>query len=211
MRKGRDRSYERGRAERERNDGRSRIAQIAARLMAEDGIEDYAAAKRKAARQAGLPDTRELPTNEEVEAALRTHQTLYGGAEHRERLRALRERALDVMQGLERFNPYLTGSVLTGTAGKYADINLQLYTDFGKDVELFLIDNDIPYRAGERRLWCGEDVRTVPAFTVDDDGLEIQIVVLERDDLRKPVRTTPEGKPLERAKPEAVRALADAK
>ena len=30
---------------------------------------------------------------------------------------------------LERFNPYLTGSVLTGSAGKYADINLQLYTD----------------------------------------------------------------------------------
>ena len=36
-----------------RNDTRSRIAHLAARLMAEDGIEDYALAKRKAARQAG--------------------------------------------------------------------------------------------------------------------------------------------------------------
>jgi len=193
--------------ERERNDVRSRIAHLAARLMAEDGIEDYAAAKRKAARQAGAPDTRQLPTNEEIDAALRTHQTLYGGEAHLERVRELRTRALEVMRGLERFNPYLTGSVLTGTAGKYADINLQLYTDDGKDVELFLIDRDIPYRAGERRLWCGEEVRTLPAFSVDDEGLEIEIVVLERDDLRKPVRTTPEGKPLERAKPEAVRAL----
>ena len=193
--------------ERERNDVRSRIAHLAARLMAEDGIEDYAAAKRKAARQAGAPDTRQLPTNEEIDAALRTHQTLYGGEAHLARVRELRTRALEVMRGLERFNPYLTGSVLTGTAGKYADINLQLYTDDGKDVELFLIDRDIPYRAGERRLWCGEEVRTLPAFSVDDEGLEIEIVVLERDDLRKPVRTTPEGKPLERAKPEAVRAL----
>jgi hypothetical protein len=37
--------------ERTRNDMRSRIAHIAARLMAEDGIEDHALAKRKAARQ----------------------------------------------------------------------------------------------------------------------------------------------------------------
>jgi hypothetical protein len=193
--------------DRGRNDERSRIAHLAARLMAEDGIEDYAAAKRKAARQAGAADTRQLPTNEEIDDALRTHQALYGGDAHRERLRELRSRALRVMHGLERFNPYLTGSVLTGTAGKYADINLQLYTDEGKDVELFLIDRDIPYRAGERRLWCGEALKTLPAFSVDDEGFEIEIVVLERDDLRKSVRTTPDGKALERAKPEAVRAL----
>jgi hypothetical protein len=59
-----------------RNDRRSRIAHLAARLMAEDGIEDYALAKRKAARQAGLPETRELPTNEEVEQALRNYREI---------------------------------------------------------------------------------------------------------------------------------------
>ena len=64
---------------RSRNDERSRISHLAARIIAEDGIEDYAAAKRKAARQAGVPDTRQLPTNDEIDAALRTHQTLYGG------------------------------------------------------------------------------------------------------------------------------------
>jgi hypothetical protein len=56
-------------------------------------------------------------------------------------------------------------------------------------------------------LWCGDALRTVPAFTLDDDGLEIEIVVFALDDLRKPVRTSPEGKPMERARPEAVRAL----
>ena len=60
-----------------RNDMRSRIAHLAARLMAEDGIEDYALAKRKAARQAGVPDTRELPANEEIDAALRAYQQIY--------------------------------------------------------------------------------------------------------------------------------------
>jgi len=199
---------DRGRSpERERNDERSRIAHLAARLMAEDGIEDYASAKRKAARQAGVADTRQLPTNEEVDAALRTHLALYGGGTHLERLRELRTRALAVMRDLERFNPYLTGSVLTGTAGKYADINLQLYTDNEKAVELYLIGRGAAYRAGQRRLWLGDTVRTVPAFTVDDGGVEIEIVVLGLDDIRTSVRTTPEGKALERARPQAVAAL----
>jgi hypothetical protein len=193
--------------DRTRNDERSRIAHFAARLIAEDGIEDYAAAKRKAARQAGVPDTRQLPTNEEIDAALRTHQTLYGGDAHVARIRELRGRALEVMKELARFNPYLTGSVLSGNAGKYADINLHLYTDEGKDVELFLLNRGIGYRAGERRLWCGETLRTLPAFTVDHDGTEIEIIVFARDDLRQPVRTNAEGKALERARPEAVQAL----
>ncbi len=70
-----------------RNDERSRIAHLAARIIAEDGVEDYATAKRKAARQAGVADTRQLPTNEEVEAALRTHHSLYGGDVHAQRVR----------------------------------------------------------------------------------------------------------------------------
>jgi hypothetical protein len=193
--------------DRTRNDERSRIAHLAARLIAEDGIEDYAAAKRKAARQAGVPDTRQLPTNEEIDEALRTHQTLYGGEAHLERVRELRTAALQVMRELARFNPYLTGSVLSGTAGKYADINLHLYTDEGKDVELFLLNRGIGYRSSERRLWSGDALRSFPTFTVDYHGTEVELVVFERDDLRQPVKTNPEGKPLERARPDAVQVL----
>ena len=136
-----------------RNDTRSRIAHLAARLMAEDGIEDYALAKRKAARQAGAPDSRRLPTNEEVDAALRIHQQLYQEETHRVRLRELRGRAVKVMREFTQFNPYLTGSVLSGNAGKFADINLQLFTDNIKAVELYLIDNRIPYKTAQSRLY----------------------------------------------------------
>jgi hypothetical protein len=114
------------------------------------------------------------------------------------------------MRDLEKFNPYLTGSVLSGTAGKYADINLQLYTDNEKGVELYLMQRGGGYRAAQRRLWLAEEVRTVPAFIVEDAGLEIELVVLTLDDLRNPVRATPEGKPIERARAHAVQALIDA-
>lgn len=190
-----------------RNDTRSRIAHLAARLMAEDGIEDYALAKRKAARQAGLPDARELPTNEEIAAALKLYQDIYHEAEHRDRLRVLREKAVRAMRELAQFQPYLTGSVLNGNAGKYADINLHVYTDNMKAVELYFIDRRIPYQAAQARLYTAEEPRTVPVYTVNDGGVDIEITVLSTRDLRVPVKTSLEGKAIERAKLAAVEQL----
>ena len=56
---------------------RASIANAAARLMAEDGITDFHLAKKKAARQLGLPDHVAFPDNAEVEAELRIYQRLY--------------------------------------------------------------------------------------------------------------------------------------
>lgn len=190
-----------------RNDRRSHIAHLAARLMAEDGIEDYALAKRKAARQAGTPDARELPTNEEIDAALKTYQQIYHRDEHRDRLRTLRAIALRAMRQLAQFNPYLTGSVLSGNAGKYADINLHLYTDSAKAVEFYLIERKIPYRTAQSRLYCGAEPLTAPVYTVDDDGAEIALTVLTPRELRGALRTSLEGKSIERAKLQAVEVL----
>jgi hypothetical protein len=195
---------------RSRNDVRSRIAHIAARLMAEDGIEDHALAKRKAARQAGLPDTRQLPDNDEIDEALKAYQQIYQHNEHHSRLQRLREKALSAMRQLQQFNPYLTGSVLNGNAGRYADIDLQLFTDSVKAVEMYFIDRRIPYKTAQRRLYSGEAERTVPVFLVHDDNVEIRVEVLTAEDLRRPLRAKPNGKAIERAKAEAVEALLSA-
>ena len=56
---------------------RARIAAAAARLMAEDGIDDFALAKRKAARSLGAAETEALPGNDEIEAELRAYLALY--------------------------------------------------------------------------------------------------------------------------------------
>ena len=189
-----------------RNDQRNLIAQYAARLMAEDGIEDYALAKRKAARQAGAPDSRQWPTNDEVAEALRAYQQLYQEDVHRDRLRALLEKALRAMRELAQFEPHLTGSVLSGNAGKYADINLQLFTDDVKAVELFLINRDIRYRVGEKRLFSGELAQTVPVYLIDDEGTEIEIVVLTQREKRLALKSTGSGRPIDRARIEGLLA-----
>jgi hypothetical protein len=85
-------------------DMRARIAAAAARIMAEDGIDDFALAKRKAARQLGAADTHALPRNDEIESELRAYRELYQAGEHPELIEELRRVALEVMQALERFH-----------------------------------------------------------------------------------------------------------
>jgi hypothetical protein len=181
---------------------RERIAHLAARLMAVDGIDDYALAKRKAARQAGAPDTRNLPNNDEVEHALRAYQQLYQADEQRGRLRHLRQRAREMMELLARFDPYLSGAVLSGSAGKYSDIELLLFTDSMKDVEMFLLDRRIAYRSGEQRMHIGDEARGVPKFNVSTEHADFEITVFEPRDLRAQIRSAPEGRPLERVRME---------
>ena len=79
---------------------RLQIAAAAARIMAEDGIDDFALAKRKAARQLGLDDAYSLPRNEEVEEHLRAYQALYQDEDQAQCLAELREIALELMQEL---------------------------------------------------------------------------------------------------------------
>lgn len=202
---------DRGRSdERSRRNERERIAHLAARIMVEDGVEDFGVAKRKAARQAGVSNTHQLPGNDEINKALRDYQQIYHADEHRDRLRILRETALRAMRELAAFNPYLTGSVLTGIAGKYAGINLQVFTDDAKMVEMFLMERRMQYRMGERILYCGDERLNLPTFTLDDDIVEIEIVVLTPMDLRASLKTSPEGKSIERARLIAVEELLDA-
>src|SRR5690349_17622929 len=156
---------------------RARIAAAAARLMAEDGLEDFALAKRKAARQLGAEDTQALPKNEEIETELRAYQSLYQGEEQRKRIQYLRERALEAMQLLARFRPYLAGPVLSGTAGRYSDIDLQLFTDDGKAVELFLLSRNIAYDIAEERRFAGDQSRAVSILKLDWQGIALNLAI----------------------------------
>lgn len=186
---------------------RTRIAAVAARIIAEDGIEDYAAAKRKAARQLGAGDTQSLPNNDEIEAELRVYQSLYQETEQRERVRHLRSQALAAMEQLADFKPYLTGPVLKGTAGRYADIDLQVYADSGKELEIFLLNRNIPYQTSESRHYSGNQERAVSVLSMDWEGTPVRLSVYWPGDEHRSVKTSLLGRPLERAGLDAVRTL----
>src|SRR5258706_4608042 len=178
---------------------RVRIAAAAARLMAEDGIDDFALAKRKAARQLGATDAQALPGNDEIEAELRAYRDLYQPGEQEEVIAELRRIALDAMQVLERFNPYLTGAVLKGTAGPYAEIELQLFPESTKDVELFLLERHIPFSTHETRRFPGDRVHPVSAFTLAWEDHPLKLSVFDPRDERFALKTSQTGKVMDRA------------
>ncbi|HEX6296444.1 MAG TPA: hypothetical protein VFZ74_07680 [Burkholderiales bacterium] len=178
---------------------RARIAAAAARLMAEDGIDDFALAKRKAARQLGATDAQALPANDEIEAELNAYRALYEPEEHAERIAELRGIALDAMCALERFRPYLTGPVLKGTAGPYAGIELQLFPESPKDVEIYLLDRNIPYATQEGRRFSGDRARAVSVLTLAWQGAPLKLSVFDPRDERIALKTSQAGRVMDRA------------
>lgn len=158
---------------------REQLAHQAAKLMAEDGITDHAFAKRKAARQLGAADTQHLPSNQEVDDALHSYRLLYQRDSHPGILYQLREEALTTMRLLAEFHPYLTGSVLSGTAGEQSDINLMLFSDDAKAVLLFLLKHKIDFEDGSWKVRVGGHEETVPSYTLTSEtGTQIHIIVL---------------------------------
>jgi hypothetical protein len=186
---------------------RTRIAAAAARIMAEDGVDDFALAKRKAARQLGALDTQSLPRNDEIEAELRAYRALYHADEHARVIAELRRVALDAMRALERFHPYLTGAVLKGTAGPYAEIDLQLFPDSAKDVEIFLLDRGVSFATHEARRYSGDTAHAVGVITLVWDSVPTRLSVFDPRVERLALKTSVAGRVLERAGISEVSAL----
>jgi hypothetical protein len=180
---------------------RSSIASAAARLIAEDGITDYAFAKRKAARNLGLPDTVALPDNAEVEEELRIYQRLFQGNEQSERIARLRRHAARLMSLLDPYSPYLTGSVLEGTAGRYAEIDIQVFADSAKEVEIFLLNHQFEYEHREPRTDRAEAV-----LALDLGDAIANLVVYPPHEERVTLRTR-DGRIRERVRLPALEAL----
>ncbi len=187
---------------------RQRLAQEAARIMAEEGVGDFHTAKRKAAARLGANDTRNLPRNTEIEQELRSYQRLFLADSQPQRLDRLRRVALQAMGFLAHFQPRLVGSVLEGTAGVHSDVNLQLFADSPEEVNLFLMEQQIPFEHAERRLRFGEgEGEAFPAFRLLADQVAVELVVLPPKLLRQAPLSPVDGRPMQRASRAAVEAL----
>lgn len=166
---------------------RQRVAQVAAQMMAEEGVGDYAYAKKKAARQLGMTENSAMPTNLEIEEELRLYHSLYS-EDQPEALLQLRQDALFTMRLLSKFRPHLTGSVLDGTAGKHSDTHIHLFADSAKEVEIFLLNQQIPYTLDEKSFRVSDKRSTdrlrVPMIVLEGPNGRIKLSIFDYDDLR---------------------------
>ena len=100
------------------------------------------------------------------------------GAPQQAVLHKLRAQALRIMRELDIFDPLLTGSVLRGTATPYSDINLMLFTDSQKDIELYLLNRDLKYKTGEKRFRFSGSARMAPVLLLRFSGeADVQLAV----------------------------------
>lgn len=172
------------------------LAQVAARLVVEDGME-YAAAKRRAVRQLGLSPRTALPDNAAIDAAVREHIAIFCADTQPAELAALREIALAWMERLNAFRPHLGGAVWHGTATRHSDVYLQLFCDDPKAPEWALLDHRVDYRPGEVNGWRGEPVQAL-TLRVRCEPLEqwvlVHLMVHDLDDVRGALKPDGQGR-----------------
>ncbi len=178
---------------------RTRISQEAARLMVEHGIRDYRAAKQKAVLRLGVADSRNLPRNDEIEAARLEHQRLFNSHRQPQQLRRLRATALQAMQLLADFQPRLVGAVLSGSAGRYDPVTLHLFSDTVEEIALLLMEKQIPFQPEEYRLRLNGTGQALPGYRFIAEETEIELVVFPTNRVHQPPVSPVDGKPMRRA------------
>ncbi len=184
------------------------LAQEAARIICEQGIQDYRVAKMKAAERLGMSTHGSLPGNPEIEQAVSEHLSLFGRESHVDLLHALRRAAITAMEMLDAFMPRLVGPVLNGTAGETSAVNLHVFADSPEQVAWTLEESRISYRPFERRVKSRRnETRNHAAFRFALGDASIEATVFPYDGIRQAPISPIDGKPMRRADTRAVREL----
>ena len=179
---------------------RQRLAQEAARVLIESGSRDFAMAKRKAAEHLSAHDTRNLPTNLEIEQALAEYQRLFRSENQPQTLQKLREVAYEAMSFFSDFQPRLVGPVLSGTADTNTAITLHIFSDTYEDISMLLLNNNIPFENQDKRLRISHDSYEVyPCIVFYAEQQRIEAVVFPKNKHGLKPLSPIDGKPMQRA------------
>lgn len=178
--------------------------------MATEGQRSYLLAKQKAAARLGASSRNGLPSNSEIEQALRDWQQLYGGEEHWQTLTQLRQAAVQAMRYLKDFRPRLVGPVLEGTADQFSRICLQLFSEDPDAVVRFLINERVPFEQERRRVrWHDDDYREIDVLVLEAGDHTVEMALMVGRDAMQALPSPIDGKPQSRASLDDVVALLD--
>lgn len=184
------------------------LAQEAARIIVEQGIQDFRLAKTKAAERLGLGERGSLPGNSEIQQAVSEHLNIFRRESHASLLEALRRAALSAMEILATFRPRLVGPVLCGTVAENSAVNLHAFSDTPELVAMMLEKQGLGCRPFERRLKSrpGQGQAFAGYSFFHHDTL-IEVTVFPVDGMRQAPISPVDGRPMRRADRAAVRDL----
>lgn len=189
---------------------RLEIAHEAAKILIQSGNENYLFAKTKAARQLGISDNKLMPSNIEIESALIEYQSLFRANKQANTLHNMRQTALKAMSFFKDYSPFLTGSVLSGTADQHSEIILHLFEDTPELIGLLLEQNQIPNRLCERRLQFKKNIpEYFSAYTFLAGEIEVVVMILPTLTRKHSPLDPINGKPMRRATIKQLKQLID--
>jgi hypothetical protein len=187
---------------------REQLAQEAARLMVESGIENFGLAKRKAAERLGVGAAGALPSNAQIHSCVSERQRIFEQSVLDDRLAKLRRVAADVMELLEPFRPRLVGAVLLGTATINSSIELHAFTDAPESVAAGLESQGIALRDCQRRYrFGGQRAEQFPGFCFWRQGERVEVITFPERGAHEPPLSPVDQRPMRRAGLAAVLAL----
>ena len=170
------------------NNNRSIVASRAAEIIMEEGVTDYLFAKKKAAKSLGLLTSDNLPSNHEIDNALKEYQNIFQEQIDSETIVKIKKEALNIMTLFKDFNPHLTGQLLEGLIPKFPKIQINLFTDNLKEVEYILLNKNIAFdikdKLYQEKLSKKKSTKTIPAFILEGLWFPIELKVYFENDIR---------------------------
>ena len=170
------------------NNNRLIVAARAAEIIMEEGITDYLFAKKKAAKSLGLLTNDNLPSNQEIDNALKEYQNIFQEEVDSAIINKIKEEALNTMVLFEDFNPHLTGQLLEGLIPKFPKIQISLFTDNIKEVEYILLNKNIAFDVKDKiyqeKLSKKKSTKIIPAFLLEGLWFPIELKVYFENDMR---------------------------
>ncbi len=179
---------------------RASVANEAARIIQEEGLNDFRGAKKKAVERLGLRAAGPLPSNDEIEQALAERNRIFRGNHHLLHLRNLRQAAMKMMRALAAYHPRLVGPVLSGNTTEYSSIDLHLFDDSAETVTITLDVLDINHRPTQIcHQFRRGTIERFPGFRFDNEEHEFAVTVFPELRRRNAPLSPVDGRPMPRA------------
>lgn len=161
------------------------IANLAARMIMEEGVKDYFFAKKKAAKSLGFDENVNLPTNLQIDNAIEEFHKIYNQDVGIDFLEHFKTQALNVMSMFKNFKPHLMNKLSEGIIPKFPEIKINLFADNLKDIEYVLLNNAISYEFSETKKNIKarkNSIKSVPTFYLDSQPIPAEIRVYFEND-----------------------------
>ena len=177
------------------------IAQEAAKMIAEKGIQQFGQAKFKAAENLDAMDNGCLPSNSDIEKKLIEYYQLFQADVDFDHILYLRKIAFDVMHIFDSYLIYLVGPVANGSASVSSVINFHIASEDESEIIQTLIKNDLTHKPYDRKIKFNEKtIKQVNGIKTIYKNTDIELTIFNHKEIRHAPLSKIDNKPMKRIK-----------